>query len=464
MFSFPEEKLNVELDQSFRLLDLEKDAGIEDADNAYKYLYQMINLIYDDDKDEKREQEIINLNNAYESVTAYMGSDKMQPDASLADAKPLKPIKAQGKTMERMAQPCESLPMPEPIEQTGFKSGAIVPENGQHDSPVQPMDTAHEVGGTQEQPKSHQDFERQAKTNNLKTRLQEGEEEAQAIAFETTARHFTEKTLIEAGQAREWAAQATSDAKTAKMVTKRAKADAKAAMYEAEKALNKANNQKDLAKEFLAEADKDLRAALHARACAEEAFKKSRQIIKEAEQFKEKARLAKKEADAARQQAADLMAKAEQIKIQAETDIITSHPDKSAAPTAFEDLLEIEKSLKAGTRTTPEPEKPSCVDGNEKRSGKRVVYQTKKAPHLVVGSKTFPVLDFCTRGLRVLGNGHEMSSKIVRGAICFDEKPPISVTGKIIRSHENQVAVKLATRIPNMIIEQELERTGQTAL
>jgi hypothetical protein len=46
-------------------------------------------------------------------------------------------------------------------------------------------------------------------------------------------------------------------------------------------------------------------------------------------------------------------------------------------------------------------------------------------------------------------------SRIVRGVIAFSSRPPVKVTGKVVRQDDAGLGLKLVTRIGNHILDQE---------
>jgi hypothetical protein len=128
------------------------------------------------------------------------------------------------------------------------------------------------------------------------------------------------------------------------------------------------------------------------------------------------------------------------------------------------DLLELEASL-ASRKQVPPPaqkqvsERPdSGKNIAERRRHERVAYPQGGQPLLYVDGRAVPVLDLSTAGIRVAANDAIAGQSIVRGAIAFDGRQAVKVTGKVVRQDAWGTGVQLVTRIGNHIIDQERMR------
>jgi hypothetical protein len=125
------------------------------------------------------------------------------------------------------------------------------------------------------------------------------------------------------------------------------------------------------------------------------------------------------------------------------------------------DLLEIEASLDARKGNS----KPADITGtlqsdaagptDERRQHHRLAYPLDQCPLLSIDGRTIPILDLSTTGMRLEPDAVMARSRIVRGVIAFSGRPPVEVTGKVVRQDDSGLGLKLVTRIGNHILDQE---------
>lgn len=125
------------------------------------------------------------------------------------------------------------------------------------------------------------------------------------------------------------------------------------------------------------------------------------------------------------------------------------------------DLLEIEASLNARN----EESMPAVANGapvsdaagrtGERRRHPRVIYPLDQCPLLSVDGREIPIIDLSTAGMRLEPDAAMACPRLVRGVIAFPGRPPVKVTGKVVRQDDAGLGLKLVTRIGNRILDQE---------
>jgi hypothetical protein len=124
------------------------------------------------------------------------------------------------------------------------------------------------------------------------------------------------------------------------------------------------------------------------------------------------------------------------------------------------DLLDIESSLSGGRQTTNSVGKGNTLadsDGpsHERRTYDRISYPYNQRPTFSIDGIKIPILDLSNTGMRLEADEGMTCPRIVRGAIAFAGRPPVKVTGKVIRQDDHGFGLKLVTRIGNHILDQE---------
>jgi hypothetical protein len=143
-----------------------------------------------------------------------------------------------------------------------------------------------------------------------------------------------------------------------------------------------------------------------------------------------------------------------------------SLPDAAGSETAareqiLSDLLEIEASLNGRAQPViPVADNADTSAGAddpaaERRRHPRLIYPSDRRPLLSMGGRSIPISDLSTAGMR-LETDHDMDApRIVRGAITFAGQRPLPITGKVVRADEQGLGLRLVTRIGNHILERE---------
>jgi hypothetical protein len=135
--------------------------------------------------------------------------------------------------------------------------------------------------------------------------------------------------------------------------------------------------------------------------------------------------------------------------------------EMSTRQQVMSDLLEIEASLNARKRDPmPVHDKGDALAGAaepnaERRRHHRVIYPGDQCPLLSIDGRTITILDLSTAGMRLEPDAAMAGSRIVRGVIAFSSRPPVKVTGKVVRQDDAGLGLKLVTRIGNHILDQE---------
>ncbi len=432
-------KKEMGLDESLKLLDLSPEATIDEANQAYAYLHQMIDLFHREAAEGdrgNRQEDMDLLTCAYEKAVAY-----------LSDRDPQCPVTTPG--------------VSEPF--AGVANGAAdlhftinFPDNGT--SPPPDGDT----------------------------RLTKPDNRAVADALSITARRLqtTETALPEAQVAVE---SATAVAAAASRRLERAKQARLDAIVSAKSAKSRALlleiEAKRAMQDAIAVAEKARDRAAAAKTAAHDArvaADKARQRVSRVEKSEKTAaaevicaedRL-EKEQDRLKHLTLTLLQARQQMKLfeGAHSDSpwvadhdLKRHPDRSDARSSTEptgerqqimaDLLEIEASLKNRAASTP----PAAdVDPSvERRRHERLAYPIGQGPLLAIDGQQVAVLDVSSCGMRLEPSDAMSGQQIVRGRVAFGGKQPINVTGKVIRRDDNGLGLKLVTRIGDHILDKE---------
>jgi hypothetical protein len=128
------------------------------------------------------------------------------------------------------------------------------------------------------------------------------------------------------------------------------------------------------------------------------------------------------------------------------------------------DLLEIEAVLdarkKADQSSTNDATPSTTVAGPlpERHRPERLIYPVDRRPLLSIDNRSIPILDLSTDGMRLADDPAMARMRIVRGEITFIDRPPVPVTGRVMRQDDHGIALRLVTRIGNHILDREWRR------
>jgi hypothetical protein len=137
------------------------------------------------------------------------------------------------------------------------------------------------------------------------------------------------------------------------------------------------------------------------------------------------------------------------------------NPEGPARQQVMSDLLEIEASLNTRDQdpgvSQSDPSLPQSIDAHlgERRHHPRIVYPPTQRPSLSFNGHTLCILDISTTGLRLESDSTVVTPRIVRGMITFADRPPVNVTGKVVRQDSKELGLRLATRIGSHILDHE---------
>lgn len=113
--------------------------------------------------------------------------------------------------------------------------------------------------------------------------------------------------------------------------------------------------------------------------------------------------------------------------------------------------------------THPEHVSVLPPSGAERRRMARIVYPPHACPVLLMEDGAFLVMDLSGAGMRLerpRAEGAFPCPRIVRGTLNFQNRLQVEVTGKVVRESESAVGVRLATHISNTLLAEERNRLG----
>jgi hypothetical protein len=432
-------KKEMGLDESLKLLDLSPEATIDEANQAYAYLHQMIDLFHREAAEGdrgNRQEDMDLLTCAYEKAVAY-----------LSDRDPQCPATAPG--------------VPEPS--AGVAKGATdlhftinFPDN----RASLPPDSETQL--TEPNNRAVEDA-----LSIIARRLQMTETalpEAQvAVESATAAAAAASRRLERAKQAR---LDAIVSAKSAKSRALLLEIEAKRAMQEAIAVAEKARDRAAAVN----------KAAHHAQVAADKARQRVSRIEKSektaaAEVIWAEDRL-EKEQDRLKHLTHTLLQSRQGMKLikaaHGDSPWVADHDLKrhpqlsdtrdSTEPTderqqILADLLEIEASLKSRAASTP-----PAADADpsvERRRHERLAYPPGQGPLLAIDGQQVAVLDVSSCGMRLASSDSMCGQRIIRGRVAFGGKQSINVTGKVIHRDDSGLGLKLVTRIGDHILDKE---------
>jgi hypothetical protein len=440
------------VEASLKLLDLSPDATIDDANQAYANLHRMIDVFHrDGDSQERgtRQEDMELLTCAYEKALAYISDRSFRSAPSAAKTASVADTPSPETTglhftinfsgdAEKDALPDAVSAIPEPNRQIVEDALSITAHRMQQAEAALP-DARHAVASAQAAAEAAEHLHEQTKQARMEAIVAAKSAKSRAILLEIEAKRAMDDAIAVAKKARNRvlvARQAASDAKK----------DADRAWQQARHIV------------------KSMETAAAELICAEDRLDKEQLRMKGLTHNLLQARTQMKLFQGA-QAESELTADDSQA-ILPQTQPFYHAVDGGAAERQqmMSDLLALEASL-ASRKQVPPPaqkqvsERPdSGKNIAERRRHERVAYPQGGQPLLYVDGRAVPVLDLSTAGIRVAANDAIAGQSIVRGAIAFDGRQAVKVTGKVVRQDAWGTGVQLVTRIGNHIIDQERMR------
>lgn len=442
-------KEDMGVEASLKLLDLQPDATIDDANQAYTDLHRMIDRFHQDNIGEKRgsrQEDMDLLTCAYEKAIAYI-SDRNPQVASIAgvpqsadvDANPVSKdlhftinFPSNGMGYGHHSSRTGS-PIPEPDRRTVAEAMSITARRLRETEAALPdaqqaVESALAV--VTESDRRHEQA-RQARLNALVTAKSA---KSRALLMEVEAKRAMQEAISVAEKARERAAAARRAADEARV-------EAEAARQRADRM---AKSEETAAAEVI---------------CAEDRLDKEKSRLKALTHI--------------------LVTERDRMNLFQNVQVETPrHSEPSQAPFAgctgsletdsaaserqriLDDLLAIESSLKSrrsiSRRTAAtDTDQREASDSYERRAHPRLSYPPDQRPLLCIAGRQIPVVDLSTNGLGLEPDRAIDGLRIVRGEIRLDGRRPVKITGRVVRRDETGLGMKLVTRIGDRILDQE---------
>jgi hypothetical protein len=456
-------KQDLGLDASLNLLDLSPIATIDDANQAYTYLHRMIELFHRDNEAAHgdRQEDLELLACAYEKAVSYLSDQNPRPARNEASGAP-RPITGDSR----------------PATDLHFTINFSTPEDHDPaaDEPLACFDSL-----------SKPDSETiESAIAIISRRLQEAEsalgEAQQAVEAASAAVEAANRRLEQTKQDRMNTIIAAKSAKSRALLLEiEVKRATEEAIAVAEKARDRVMAARQAAKEAKAEADL-AQDRIHKVTCAQETA--AAELVCAEDQLE----MAKNRLKALTHAVVDARSrlrvfegvggKPETSAAPADLHSLAPMPgDQRVASQGMDDpmdprqqimaeLLAIETSLSARKRRGI----PAAADHSgfmeisgpeaERRQHARLYYPDAQRPMFSFNGRSIPVLDLSQTGLGLEPDTAVGQSHLVRGAIVFNGRPTMNVTGRVVRRDERGVGLRLVTRIGNHILDQERMRLG----
>jgi hypothetical protein len=448
-------KEDMGLEASLRLLDLPPDATIDDANQAYAYLHQMIDLFHQDAEAEDRgdrQEDMDLLTCAYEKAVAYLSDRNPQDEPPAATAPPL------------------------PLFRDGARSTDLhftINVSADADQDRSPVDTGElptPNARTVEDAISIT-LRRMHRAESALPGARQAVDSAMAAVEEANRRHER------ARQARLTAVVAAKSAKNRALLLE---IEAKRAMQDAitvaEKARDRVVAARQAARDAMAEGDKARDQASRVQKSEETAAAEA--VCAEDRLEKEKARLKALTHTLVETRSRMRMFQGAAEGVEMKDPEVSIHSPAVNSDKGFSssravvgkvtsrqqilsDLLEIEASLNARKGDAMPAESidaPISDDAGritDRRRHDRVIYPPDRCPLLSIDGREIPIIDLSTAGMRLKPDTAMACPRLVRGVIAFSGRPPVKVAGKVVRQDDDGLGLKLVTRIGNHILDQE---------
>lgn len=427
------------LDASLKLLDLSPEATIDEANQAYAYLHQMIDLFHREAAEGdrgNRQEDMDLLTCAYEKAVAYLSDHDPQCPATRPGVPEPSAGVANGATDLHFTinfpdnvispPPDSGTPLTEPNNRAVADALSITTRRLQMTETALPEAQDAVESASAAAAAASRRLER-AKQARLDAIVSAKTAKSRALLLEIEAKRAMQDAIAVAEKARDRAAAA-----------KTAAHDARVAAVKARQRVSRIEkSEKTAAAEVI---------------CAEDRLEKEQDRLKHLTHTLLQARQRMKLFKGAH---GDLPPGADQD--------LKRHPDRSDTRGSTEttderqqimaDLLEIEASLKSRAASTP----PAAdVDPSaERRRHDRLAYLPGQGPLLAIDGQQVAVLDVSSSGMRVEPSDAICGQRIVRGRVAFGGKQSIDVTGKVIRRDDSGFGLKLVTRIGDHILDKE---------
>lgn len=440
-------KGNMGLEASLKLLDLSPDATVDDANQAYTYLHQMIDLFHQDavsDGQGSRKEDMDLLTCAYEKAVAFISDRDPQPVLSVPAASQSSVTTASEATDLHF-----SINFSGDADQTPTRNAnSRLPEPNSRTVEDAISITACRLQQTE-----------------ASLPLAQGVVDSAKAAAEAASRQH--------GHAKQARMNAVVAAKSSKSRALLLEIEAKRAMDEAIGMAQKARDRVIAARQ----------AAIDARAEADEARQQVRRIAKSEETAAAEVVCAEdrleKEKDRLKALTHNLLQTRNRMELFQETlteagtamngrvpIIQKCEPSSQAADReqVMADLLAIEASISTRKEALHDEDLKSCISTGsiepaiERRRYDRIAYLTAEAPVFAIDGRTIPIIDLSTDGLCLQPDEAMANLRIVRGAIAFGGRQSVKVTGRVVRQDDHGLGLKLVTRIGNRILDQERMR------
>lgn len=445
-------KEDMGLEASLKLLDLPPDATIDDANQAFAYLHQMIDLFHQDadagDRGDRNEDMDL-LTCAYEKAVAFLSDRDPQsvpsvpPRSSFIDGPRSTDLHFTinvSADADQDGSPDDTGALPAPNARTVQDAISITSRRlHQAESALpaaqQAVDSAMAAA---EAAKRRYERARQARLTAL---IAAKSAKNRALLLEIEAKRTMQEAIAVAEKARDRVVAARQAAR-----------DATASC---EKAREQANRVKKSEETAAAEA-----------VCAEDRLEKEKARLKVLThtlvETRSQMRMFEGTAEGIEKQ--DPEAGIDSLAVMSRNGFSSSRPaggEVTSRQQIMSDLLEIEASLNA-RKGDP---MPADVNGapvsdaagrtGERRRHHRVIYPLDQCPLLSVDGREIPIIDLSTAGMRLEPDEATACSRLVRGVIAFPGRPPVKVTGKVVRQDDAGLGLKLVTRIGNHILDNE---------
>ena len=442
-------KEDMGLEASLKMLDLAPDATIEDANQAYADLHQMIDRFHKDAENSNRgsrEEDMELLTCAYEKAIAYLSD----PSASVAAASD--DFSANSSRVDGTPTDLHfTINFPEGGNTTPKVPGGIrLPEPD--DSTVDDAISITE--------------RRMRQANEALPGVQEAVDAAASELDAAGRRHAHAK------QARINAVVAAKSARSRALLLE---IEAKRTMDEAIAAAEKARDQVAAARKAARQAKEEAQTARQ-----EAARIRQSEETAAAEVICAQDRLEQKKAQLktlthgllqTRNQMKMLQDATRTTSIMHATTVSSLDDQPDEDPDAdrkqvLSDLLEIEAFLQSGKpQTTIKNNRTQAVSNGvqtdvERRRHPRMAYPPGSYPVLSAGGRSIPVLDVSSAGLRLKADNALAGQRIVRGSLTLGDGQLVKVAGKVVRSDDRDMGVKLVTRIGRRLLDQERLRVN----
>ena len=443
-------KEDMGLEASLKMLDLSPDATIEDANQAYADLHQMIDRFHQDAENGSRgsrEEDMELLTCAYEKAIAYL-SDPSSPVTAAFDDCSANSARSDGKPADLHftinfpgdGHPVSTMPdgirLPEPDDSTVDDAICITERRMRQTNEALPgaqgaVDAAASEVDAAGRRHAH------AKQTRINAVVAAKSAKSRALLLEIEAKRTMEEAIAAAEKARDRVAAARKAARQAKEEAQAARQEA-ARIRQSEET---AAAEVICAQDRLEQKKAQLKVLTHSLLQTRNQMKMLQDATKTAPIWREET-------------------------VSSLVDQADDDPDADRKQ-VLSDLLAIEAFLQAekpGAVTESIPT-PAASNGNqtdiERRRHPRMAYPPGNYPMLSVGGRSIPVLDVSSAGLRLRADNDLASQRIVRGCLTLGNGKLLKVAGKVVRNDERHLGVKLVTRIGRCILDQERMRINR---